>query len=126
MFVNQVKITLLVCTDTPPAGTSRYCMCLLPTLRSISVGQCFVHIGGDMEIVVRDAVLGVPLVVTRTPRQHAVKRVEQVVHRPSYDYVVVDANNCRYDDHAVTDSCNRYDTCSRVATHVKSFTNHSN
>ena len=68
----------------------------------------------------RDAVFGVPLVVTRTPRQHSVERVEQVVHRPRYDYVVVDANNCRYDDHAVTDSCNRYDTCSRVATYVKS------
>ena len=50
------------------------------------------------------APIRVPVVITRRPGQRREERVEEVVERPGDDDVVVHADDCRDDHHAISDT----------------------
>ena len=50
------------------------------------------------------ALIRVPLVIARRPRQSREERVEEVVERPGDDDVVVHAHDGRNDDHSVSNT----------------------
>ena len=69
-------------------------------------GNALRPVGGAVGVMPcpQSAPLRVPVVITRGPGQGREERVEEVVERPGDDDVVVHADDCRDDDHAVSNT----------------------